>query len=38
MIDTHCHLFLSEFDNDREQIVNKSIAAGIEKMVNPNVD
>lgn len=38
MIDTHCHLFLSEFDNDREQIVERSIAAGIEKMVNPNVD
>lgn len=38
MIDTHCHLFLHEFDADREQVVEKSLASGVTKMVNPNVD
>ncbi|MCX7987182.1 MAG: TatD family hydrolase [Bacteroidales bacterium] len=38
MIDTHCHLFLSEYDPDRQQIIEKCINAGIEKMINPNVD
>ncbi|MEJ5264234.1 MAG: TatD family hydrolase [Bacteroidales bacterium] len=38
MIDTHCHLFLPEFDTDREVIIQKSLESGIEKMINPNVD
>jgi len=38
MIDTHCHLFLEEFDPDRELTIERCLAAGIEKMVNPNVD
>jgi TatD DNase family protein len=37
-IDTHCHLFLEEFDSDRLEIVNISIKSGVVKMINPNVD
>ncbi len=38
MIDTHCHLFLPEFDQDRNKVVENCISAGVEKMINPNVD
>jgi TatD DNase family protein len=37
-IDTHCHLFLDEFNNDRLEVINKSIECGVIKIVNPNVD
>jgi TatD DNase family protein len=37
-IDTHTHLFLEEFDSDRENVIKRAINAGIQKMVLPNVD
>jgi TatD DNase family protein len=37
-IDTHTHLYLSEFDNDREIAVQKAIASGVETMLLPNID
>ncbi len=37
-IDTHAHLFLEEFDNDRNEIIGKSIKSGVQKIVVPNVD
>ena len=37
-IDTHCHLFLKEFEADAEQVVEKSVKANVTKMVLPNVD
>ena len=30
MIDTHAHIYASEFDNDREQVVQRALAQGIE--------
>ncbi len=38
IIDTHTHLYLPEFDNDRWDVVQKAIAAGVEKMFLPNID
>ena len=38
LIDTHTHLYLPEFDNDRWDVVQKAIAAGVEKMFLPNID
>jgi TatD DNase family protein len=38
LIDTHTHIYLEEFDSDREEVVNRAIAGGIEKMILPNVD
>ena len=37
-IDTHTHLFASEFDADRSQVIQNSIDAGVKKMFLPNVD
>lgn len=38
IIDTHCHLFLPEFDNDRNSIIDESKQNGITYLINPNVD
>ncbi|MEX1189607.1 MAG: TatD family hydrolase [Bacteroidia bacterium] len=38
LIDTHTHLYLPEFDNDRNEMVKRAIDAGVEKFYLPNVD
>lgn len=38
MIDTHAHIYASEFDNDRDQVVERALAQGIEKILLPNID
>ncbi len=38
LIDTHCHLYVPEFDSDRNDVVSAAIAAGVEKMFLPNID
>lgn len=38
MIDTHTHIYLSEFDEDREAVVSRAFAAGVTRMILPNVD
>jgi TatD DNase family protein len=38
LIDTHTHLYLPEFDNDRDQIVARAIEQGVTKMIMPNID
>ncbi|MBS2210436.1 TatD family hydrolase [Carboxylicivirga mesophila] len=38
MIDTHSHIYLSDFDTDREEVVEKARVAGVEKILLPNVD
>ena len=37
-IDTHCHLYAAEFDNDRDQMVQRALDAGVEVMLLPNID
>lgn len=37
-VDTHTHLFLSEFDHDRSQTVQRAIDMGVKAMFLPNVD
>jgi len=37
-IDTHCHLFLKEFDADRDEIIQKAKEVGITHLLLPNVD
>ncbi len=37
-IDTHTHLYLDAFDNDRTSVIQRSIAAGVEKMLLPDID
>lgn len=37
-IDTHTHLYLSEFDADREAMLERARAAGVAACVLPNID
>jgi TatD DNase family protein len=37
-IDTHTHLYSDSFDEDRDLIIEKAIAAGVEKLLLPNID
>jgi TatD DNase family protein len=38
LIDTHAHLYASEFNHDRDSIINEAIKSGITKMVLPAID
>ncbi len=38
MIDTHSHLFTTQFDSDREEVLRRAEEAGVEKIVLPNID
>jgi TatD DNase family protein len=36
--DTHAHLYVSQFDQDRKATVERAIAVGVEKIALPNID
>lgn len=38
LIDTHSHIYLPEFDEDRQEAVARAKAAGVQHIVLPNVD
>jgi len=38
LIDTHTHLYLPEFDDDRDLVVNRAIESGVVRLLLPNVD
>lgn len=38
LIDTHTHLYLEEFDEDRDEMVRRAIDSGVQKMLLPNID
>jgi TatD DNase family protein len=38
LIDTHAHLYVAEFESDRLQMIERARAAGVEKIVLPNID
>lgn len=38
MINTHSHLFDSQFDADREAVVMRAKAAGVRRILMPNID
>ena len=38
MIDTHTHIYLEEFDEDRAEVVRRAREAGVERVILPNVD
>lgn len=37
-IDTHTHLFVEQFDEDRSQTVNRALDAGVKTCLLPNID
>ena len=38
MIDTHSHIYSEEFDNDRDEVIQRAKDAGVKKIILPNVD
>lgn len=38
IIDTHCHLYLPEFNADRNEVVRRAIAEGVRTIMMPNID
>ena len=38
LIDTHTHLYLSQFDNDIDNVIQNAIDNGVTKMFLPNID
>lgn len=38
LIDTHAHLYLPEFDNDRDEMMRRTIESGVIKVFLPNID
>lgn len=37
-IDTHAHVYLQEFDGDRERVIDRSVRAGVKTIILPNID
>lgn len=37
-IDTHTHIYLPEFDSDRDEVVERAVSSGITKLLMPNID
>lgn len=37
-IDTHAHIYLEDFDTDREEILARASASGVKKIYLPNID
>jgi len=38
LIDTHTHIYLPEFDADRDETVKRAVSSGVVKMLMPNID
>jgi len=38
LADTHTHLYLPEFDNDRDEMIQRAVAGGVVKLLMPNID
>ncbi len=38
LIDTHTHIYLPEFDDDRDEVVKRAVENGIVKLLLPNID
>jgi TatD DNase family protein len=37
-IDTHTHIYLPEFDSDRDEVVKRAVSSGITRLLMPNID
>jgi TatD DNase family protein len=38
LTDTHTHLYLHEFDEDRDSVVSNAVSSGVTKLLMPNID
>ena len=37
-IDTHSHLYIQDFDNDRDAVIAESLQSGVSRILLPNID
>ena len=38
MVDTHSHIYGSEFDMDRDDVIQRALQAGVDKVLLPNIN
>ncbi|MEO5905292.1 MAG: TatD family hydrolase [Saprospiraceae bacterium] len=38
LVDTHTHIYATEFDEDRDAMIRRAIASGVDQMMMPNLD
>jgi TatD DNase family protein len=38
LIDTHTHIYLPEFENDRDQVIERAVSCGVANLLMPNID
>ena len=38
LIDTHTHLYVEAFDEDRDEVIQKAIAKGVNRFYLPAID
>ena len=38
LIDTHCHVYASAFDSDRDAVLEQAFEVGVERLLLPNID
>lgn len=38
LIDTHSHIYSDEFNGEIDEVINRSLKAGVEKILLPNID
>ncbi len=38
LVDTHAHLYLGQFDADRDEMIQRAIEKGVDKFFLPNID
>ncbi len=38
LADSHTHLYLPEFDGDRDEMIARAVAAGVTRLLLPNID
>ena len=38
LIDTHCHIYLPEFDQDRDEMMDRAQKQGVEQFYMPAID
>ena len=38
IVDTHCHIYLPEFDDDRGEVIERSVRDGVLTILMPNID
>ena len=38
MIDTHCHLYSSQFDNDLDDVIHEAVRDGVQRILVPGID